>query len=70
MRKCIAAMAGMGRRSGPGRARFKDVRTRTSKALSAHLFSVCSCRNLRQTQFVRLPELAGEPLSYARSGNR
>lgn len=63
-------MAGMGWRSEPGRARFKDVRTRTSKDLSAHLFSVCSCRNLRQTQFVTLPELAGERVSYARPGVR
>lgn len=70
MGRRMAAMAGMGLMIEPGRARYKDVRTRTSKVLSAHLFSVCACRNLRQTQSDTLPDVADAFVSYARLDER
>jgi len=41
------------------RARYKDVRTRPSKSLSAHLISVCGCRCLLRTGFVERPCIYG-----------
>ncbi len=46
------------------RARYKDVRTRTSKALSAHRFSVCGRPGFRQTLSGRMPVLSGDCVSY------
>ena len=61
----LAAKGGMGIDSEPVRARLKDVRTRPSKALSAHLFFVAFCRQLQHTRFAAFPVIAGDLLSYA-----
>lgn len=60
----LAAKGGMVFISEPVRARLKDVRTRPSKALSAHLFFVASCRSLRRTSVVRFPSDVGLKASY------
>lgn len=60
----VAAKGGMGFNSEPVRARLKDVRTRPSKALSAHLFFVAYCRNLLRTRIAVFPVGIGGSLSY------
>ena len=60
----LAAKGGMGFNSEPDRARLKDVRTRPSKALSAHLFFVAYCRNLLRTRIAVFPVGTGDCLSY------
>lgn len=61
----VAAKGGMGIDSEPVRARLKDVRTRPSKALSAHLFFVAFCRQLQRTCSAVFPVITGGLLSYA-----
>lgn len=61
----VAAKGGMGFYSEPVRARLKDVRTRPSKALSAHLFFVAFCRQLQHVCSAVFPVIAGGLLSYA-----
>jgi hypothetical protein len=60
----LAAKGGMGFNSEPVRARLKDVRTRPSKALSAHLFFVAFCRNLLRTRIAFFSGLTRDSLSY------
>ena len=60
----VAAKGGMGIDSEPVRARLKDVRTRPSKALSAHLFFVAFCRQLQRTRSAVFPVITGVLLSY------
>lgn len=61
----LAAKGGMVFISEPVRARLKDVRTRPSKTLSAHLFFVANCRNFRRTTAMRFLWDAGLLVSYA-----
>ena len=61
----VAAKGGMGIDSEPVRARLKDVRTRPSRALSAHLFFVAYCRQLQRTRFAAFPVITWGLLSYA-----
>lgn len=61
----VAAKGGIGIGSEPDRARLKDVRTRPSKALSAHLFFVAFCRQLQPTCSAAFPVITGSLLSYA-----
>ncbi len=51
--------------SEPGRARYKDVRTRPSNPLSAHQFFVCLCRKVLRTGFAQASVIAGLSPSYA-----
>ena len=66
----FAAKGGMGWASEPERARLKDVRTRPSNALSARLFFVAFCRNLRHTGYVCFPMNIGDWVTYARYRRR
>lgn len=64
MTRHLAAKGDHGFASEPVRARLKDVRTRPSKALSAHLFFVAYCRNLLRTRIAVFPVGTGDSLSY------
>jgi len=65
LKRSSQGQAGLTEWAGLVRARLKDVRTRPSKALSAHLFFVAFCRQLQRTYSAVFPVITGGLLSYA-----
>ncbi len=65
LKRTSQAKTGLTGWAGLVRARLKDVRTRPSKALSAHLFFVAFCRQLQCTHFGAFPVDTRDLLSYA-----